>query len=379
MQGQNFFIDDNRVPRGFNIDRFRRFMEGELSQQQKEREQIQQSLHNWQEKYRAEEIKLIGSEVREKLNNYVITNRRPEPNPEEEPRLVAIGLLAEERRQQRLQSLRFAQGINLDITGLMQLRRAASREFEQLIKLPSSNNKVIIEEPDKEFNYQPFPLQQANQVVPMMATFLPQYSGWWDRGADSYQSGDGQAIRNDSYLWSEASRSGSCVWSKNKSASNLDYLVAYRENGFLVPYQTTQNGILKIVFDIECSFAQHFIHTGDEFGWSEYYARTNEMAVVSVFWNWEDVNPATESADVYFVWGLDSSGDGESSPGIVYPVPAAQERTLTVYTNVSFPAGVTLWIYVGTQQRFSATVNDVSINTFVNSGWYIKRIQVNNV
>lgn len=48
-------------------------------------------LHTWQEKYRAKEINLIGSEVREKLNNYVIRNQQPEPNSEEEPRLVAIG------------------------------------------------------------------------------------------------------------------------------------------------------------------------------------------------------------------------------------------------------------------------------------------------
>jgi hypothetical protein len=79
------------------------------------------------------------------------------------------------------------------------------------------------------------------------------------------------------------------------------------------------------------------------------------------------------------VGGLHGSGDGENSPGVVFPVPAAQLRTLTIYTNMSFPAGVTLWVYVGTQQELDAVVNDVSINTFVSSGWYIRRIQVDSV
>ncbi|RRB07735.1 hypothetical protein [Larkinella rosea] len=379
MKGEKFFIDDNRVPAEFSAKRFGRFLTSEQSQRQKEEARLERALHTLQEKYRAEEMKLIGSEMREKLTEYTRKNRRPDPKPGEDSRLLESGFLAEERCRQRIQSLRFAQDVKLDLNGLVKLRRAASLEFEKLIKpVESATHRTTVEQPEQAVFNEPFVLPHPNPLV-SEATFFPNYPGWWDRSAQNSASGDGQIKRNDSYLWWDASRSGSCIHSKNKDAGDFDYLMSHRENGFLVPFKTTQNGILRIRFDVECAFSQHCLETWDEWGWSDYTAWTNEAAVASVFWKWEDVTPATESVDLHFVWGLDGHGDGESSPGVVYPVPAAQLRTLTVYTNMSFPANVNLWIYIGTKQRFYGIINDVSINTFVNAGWYIRRIQVNSI
>ncbi|TCU14744.1 hypothetical protein EV132_108114 [Rhizobium sullae] len=35
----------------------------------------------------------------------------------------------------------------------------------------------------------------------------------------------------------------------------------------------------------------------------------------AVFWNWEDVDPANEVSNQWFVAGLECSGDGVSYPG----------------------------------------------------------------
>jgi hypothetical protein len=199
---------------------------------------------------------------------------------------------------------------------------------------------------------------------------------WWDRFAEGHATGDGEVLRLDSYLWADVGRTGSCVWLRNWDASNFDYVLGRRENGFLAFHTVPANGILKVELDVQCSFSQHCIETRNEWGWSDHTAWTNEEAVVGILWKWEDDVPATESRDPYFVWGLDTSGSGDSSPHTVNPVPAGQLRTLAVYSNMAFPAGVTVLVYVGTCQGLLGYVNDVSLNTFVNSAWFVTQMRV---
>ena len=230
MKGKSFFIDDSRVPTGFTLEGLGPFLESQPAHQRRQNQPLQRSLAAWQEKYRVEAIKLIGSDVRKKLQEYIHQNRRPEPDSQKEPRLTPVGRSDEASRRRRFESLRFAQDIKLDLTGLKRLRRAASQEFEQLLRPAASTNRIIIKEPDQELLHQPIAVPQAQTVVPQ-AAFFPIYPGWWDRRADFYQSGAGKAINNDSHLWWEISRSGSYIRSKNKSADDFDYLDAYRENG----------------------------------------------------------------------------------------------------------------------------------------------------
>ncbi len=46
---------------------------------------------------------------------------------------------------------------------------------------------------------------------------------------------------------------------------------------------------------------------------------TRGRLVMAVFWNWDDVDPANEVSDQWFISGLDCRGDGESFPGTSIP------------------------------------------------------------
>ena len=48
----------------------------------------------------------------------------------------------------------------------------------------------------------------------------------------------------------------------------------------------------------------------------------------------------------------------------------------SLFSQTSFPAGATLVIYVAARQGVGAWVNDVSVNTFVDSEWFVKEVRV---
>lgn len=74
-----------------------------------------------------------------------------------------------------------------------------------------------------------------------------------------------------------------------------------------------------------------------------------------------------------------ASGDGENSPGVVYPYHSGQKRYFVKDINVNLPAGVGVYIYVGTEQHAWAFLNDVSCNIFTNSAWYVKGVSIQSV
>ncbi|MBD2164950.1 hypothetical protein H6G04_11110 [Calothrix membranacea FACHB-236] len=258
------------------------------------------------------------------------------------------------------------------LDALKKLNAETIEEFKRIIDPPLS--KLVEITPDVVDTVQA-PIMPA-PAASALAVYRPGY-GWWDRNAFSYASGSGKVRRDQSYLWPEIGRTGSCVWAQNKSASNVDILQMIRGNGFLLGYTTPQNGILRIEIDMECSLCQHRISTKDEFGWSEYEAETREVLSTGLLWNWSDPDLGVEIRDDYFVPGLRGSGDGEKSPGTVYPVPAGSKRTYIKYIdNVSLFAGQSVFVYVGTEQRLWAFLNDVSCNIFTNSAWFITEIRI---
>ena len=96
---------------------------------------------------------------------------------------------------------------------------------------------------------------------------------------------------------------------------------------------------------------------------------------MAVFWNWEDVVPASESFHGSLAKTFYSS-NGDNSPYIQYPVSSGQMRKAKLFSHTSFPAGATLVIYVGARQGVGAWVDDVSVNTFVNSDWFVKEVRI---
>lgn len=357
----------------------------EKARRHTEHEAVCRSLDRLQEKYRASRRQLLGDDVAAKLRGYVATNRRHVP---EDGRLVVDGQKIEERRRQLARSRSFMDQLRIDRAALTRLHENARRELEAIVKpRPQGARRFDMRIRDHQFDYvpgltllkdkPPAPSPAPPPPPPAETVEVPPFA-WWDR--DWYAAGDGDQQRLDGYLRSDIGQTGSCVWRKNSDAGDFDVMAAGRENGFLVPFTPANNSILKVEFDIQCSFSEHCIETYDEWGWSDYTAWTNEESVVSVFWDWPDggvpMMLQTELRDPWFVWGLDGNGDGESYPGVVHPVPAGQTRTITVYTDVATPKGVLVWVYVGTAQKLWAFMNDVTLNSFTNAAWFITRIRV---
>lgn len=357
----------------------------EAKKQEVEKARTAKALAAWRSRYQTERTRVIGAELQRKLHDYAAARKLPSLTPgEDDPARL------QEARTQRHASFRFAHELGLNWAALAELNDKAAREVRQIVTprrvLPTFGDVQLTEPKPTE----PQPLPQPGRALGPLraaaaprsvsaAAYSPPYPGWWERLWQSAASGNGRIERNDSYLWADWTRMGSLIGARNYSAGNVDYLSAYRENGYLVPYTPTQNGYLEVQFDLECAVCQHSIWLSNEWGWSDCTSWTNEAAVMSVFWSWEDFTPASEGYDIGFVYGLDGNGNGDHYPGGATPALPGQRRTVTLYTTSSFTAGTPLWLYVGSQQRLFAWLNDVSADLWVNSAWYVTGIRVRSV
>lgn len=363
IQQQSYFIDPATVPQGVSMEQVKRVLAQENARVLKRDEAIRRSLEELSTTYRTLRQKTLGADGNRLLNNYKQQHRQPAPklvepqqdtsNPQKTQPKVPVP-----KRQlpaPPVQNLNALKALNAD----------TKQKFNSIVEqetAPQGSSSPTFQTKDMSLH----------------AIYRPPY-GWWDRNIfDSYDfaTGDGQIKRHEAYFSGDTGRTGSCIWGQNLSASDIDLIQMTRGNGFLLGYTPSQNGILRVEIDIECSWCQHYIGTWDEFGWSDYSAYTREVLSVGILYNWEDPNLGTEVRDETFVFGLRGSGDGESSPGLVYPVPAGQKRTIVKYTNVSLPAGIGVYVYVGTEQQAWAWLNDVSCNIFTNSSWFVTGVRI---
>lgn len=209
--------------------------------------------------------------------------------------------------------------------------------------------------------------------------FFAPYNGSWDRFEQNMATGDGRIDENFSYLEGNMARLGSRLRAHNHDAGDFDLLCAYREGGYLVPFKTLKTGILQVKADLTALLCKHHVSTYDEWGWSEFHATTRGRLILAVFWNWEDNDPANEVSDQWFVGGLDCSGDGESFPGTTVQATPGERRIVNLYTDMAFPAGQNLWVYVGLSDRAYAFLNDVEIDISIDSAWQLNSIAIRSL
>lgn len=208
--------------------------------------------------------------------------------------------------------------------------------------------------------------------------FYPPFMGSWDRFQRNQATGDGVVVTNASYL-DETAKLGSKLVARNHDASDVDLISVGRETGYLVRFKTLRTGILQVKADLSALYCHHSIRTDDEWGWSDFNASTRGRLVLAVFWNWEDVDPANEVSDQWFVAGLDCSGDGESYPGDTVQMAPGQRRIVNLYTSMAFPANKKVWVYVGLADEIWALLNDVSIDISIDSAWLLNSIAVRSI
>ena len=257
---------------------------------------------------------------------------------------------------------------------LERLKAVQDRLYGQVARLLKGGNSfstgnITVRAPDA-------PLEPPPDVG---TQYVPPFGEAWERSTLSEASGDGRVTENLSYLDAEWGRIGSQLVAHNHDAGDVDTIHVDRQNGFVVPFTVTTTGVLQVSVDLICLFCRHHIKTEDEWGWSQFYSSTRSILVLSVFWNHDDGSPVSEVLNQKFVEGLNCSGDGESSPGTVVQVAPGERRSVDFYTDAAFPAGKTVWVYVGILDHLSAVLNDVSIDIAVDSAWQLSSLTVSSL
>ncbi|MGK9201969.1 MULTISPECIES: hypothetical protein [Sinorhizobium] len=305
---------------------------------------------------------IIAPELRDRIKNVARSGLRDDPR--------GPGL--------RYRSFVEARNADLDLNALKRLHKRAYGEVGALVKSPEAfhRHETVVGSVTDIFKQPPIVYVAPDPDKEKL--FLPPFGGCWDRLDQNQATGDGAIVENSSYL-DCAGRFGSKLIARNSDASDVDLLCAYRENGYLVPFKTLRTGILQVKADLSALICRHHISTYDEFGWSDFHATTRGRLVLAVFWNWEDVEPANEVSDQWFASGLDCSGDGESFPGTSIQAVPGERRIINLFTEMAFPAGRELWIYVGVADRIWALLNDVSIDISIDSAWQLNSLAVRSL
>lgn len=262
-------------------------------------------------------------------------------------------------------------GVDLD-----RLKTAQDRLYRDFARLLDRGNRfsagdITVRSLDVPFRLPPMVLPPDPDAGTL---YIPPFGEPWERTVISHATGDGRVTENRSYLDAAWGCIGSHLVGHNHDASDHDEIMIYRQNGFMVPFTMPATGPLQVSADLICLFCQHHISTSDEWGWSDFHGFTRSTLVLSVYWDYDDTE--TTCADQTFVPGLDSRGDGESYPGTVVQVDPGEQRSVDFYTDFAFPAGKTVWVYVGIADFVWAMLNDVAIDISLHSAWQLSSLRV---
>jgi hypothetical protein len=305
---------------------------------------------------------IIAPDLREKIKSALKRDRRDDPRgpgPRYRSLIEAKNAGVDLPALRRLHDRVYAEaGVIMKGDTAFNYHESVVGDFAGILERPPFD--VIAPDPDKE------------------KVFMAPYGGAWDRLNQSQSTGDGTVVENTSHLDGGA-RLGSRLIARNHDAADIDMLCAARHGGYLVPFTTLRTGPLQVKVDLTALVCRHHISTEDEWGWSDFQANTRGGLVMAVFWNWEDVNPASEVTHLWFIAGLTGSGDGESYPGTSTQALPGERRIINMFTQEAFPAGRPLWIYVGLADRIYAFLNDVSIDISIDSAWVLNSLAIRSV
>jgi hypothetical protein len=206
--------------------------------------------------------------------------------------------------------------------------------------------------------------------------FVPPFGEPWERSQGGRATGSGRITENRSYLSSDWGRIGSRLVAHNHDASESDDILVHRQSGFIVPFTMPATSIVQVTADLVALLCRHHASTSDEWGWSSFHAQTRSTVVLSIFWDHDDGQPMSEVVSQPLVQGLEARGDGESFPGTVIQVAPGERRTLNLFTDVAFPAGKTVWVYIGMADYVWSLLNDVGIDISLDSAWQLSSLTV---
>lgn len=273
----------------------------------------------------------------------------------------------------RSRSLAEAQKRGVDLHLLRLAQRSRWNQAHDLLRGESFvPGEITVRSPESLLELPPMVEPPAGSTT----VFGPPFSDGWERVAITEATGDGQIIGFASYLDSQWGRVGTRMSGENRSAGDSDRINLFHLCGFIVPFTMPLTGALHVSAEFTCLVCRHSVKTSDEWGWSDFFAFTQTGVKCDVLWERNDGVPATEDFRQRFVPGLDASGDGESYPGTQVMVGPGERRSVNFSTNVAFPAGKTVWIFVGMSDFLYARLNDVSIDISMDTAWQLSSLAV---
>ncbi len=274
----------------------------------------------------------------------------------------------------RFHSLAEAKRRGIDLDRLRSAQRTSRQQLADLLHGEGafSAGEITVRSLDAPFDWPPV----VEPPAAVSTVFVPPFAEGWERAAVREATGQGRVTAHESYLDPQWGRLGTRMIGRNHAAGDGDWLNLFHQGGFIIPFTMPNTSALHVTADLTCLVCEHRISTSDEWGWSEVFAFTQSGVRFEVFWERDDGEPMTADFRQRFVPGLDASGDGESYPGMKVMVGPGERRSVNFFTDVAFPAGKTVWVYVGVSDFVYARINDVSIDISMDSAWQLSSLTV---
>lgn len=339
---------------GLPADAQERAFKARQARMAEEEDQARTALAELSEYYRSERVRLLGADNDRLLREFAESHYRGDTNGPVARRTD------EEQRAAREGTAAFAAEHRIDLSRLGPLHTEVDRRFDRIVTAGQSSEVEVVDgerDPELDKTYWSF------------ASWDPG-GAWWTSNHKFWVE------RFDSLFLPAWNRSGSLMRMHMWDTGNHDEFIVWRNNGYCVEYKMPKTGPVRISFGVTCAFDEHELDGDDEWGPSSISASVQERGVFEVYSGWWDYTPDTQS----YSWSLAPETRINKATYVRRnPVAGGVFRSCTVTTSTVFPAGASIVIYAGTEQRLNATANDTSIIAGVNSSWYFHWITVDAV
>jgi hypothetical protein len=329
-------------------DAVERVMRARAAREEAAAEQAKRTIAAIREEHRRHRAAILPADVERALREHHVAAPRDSRVPHDAERL----------RRREAERARAA-SLGVDLAALARLTADTRERIAAVVRPPAVDGAVT-----------PLPDDAAPPHVADLAVAAAPWHGSWDVGTSWWSTAGHRTtwlVDQSNYLPS-ANRSGSNLMFSHRQSDGDDDVFAQHTSGFLLNYTMPFTGRLSMTFATTRAFGRFFCDNDDEPGWSDCWTEAGEYGVAEVYWDWNDWE--ADAAGGQLLIGGVLTDDTEAwidSPGI-FP---GSSRSVQLKTDVTFPQGHTVLVFMATRQAMLASLNDVSTTLGVDGAWYV--------
>lgn len=265
---------------------------------------------------------------------------------------------AERLRRREAERVRAA-SLGVDLAALARLTADTRERIAAVVRPPAVDGAVT-----------PLPEDAEAPAVADLAVAASPWHGSWDAGTSWWSTAGHRTnwLVDQSYHLPSANRSGSYLMISHRQSDSDDDVFAQHTSGFLLNYTMPFTGRLSMTFAVTRAFGRFFCDNDDEPGWSDCWTEAGEYGVGEVYWDWNDWE--ADAAGGQLLVGGVQTHDTEAwidTPGLL----PGSSRSVQLKTDVTFPQGHTVVVFMATRQSMLASLDDVSTTLGVEGAWYV--------